>query len=165
MEKRTVRYRLKLATWSVVREAGEPSPRVLNHPQAVALFARDLYRDLDDDKEHFFAVALNVRQRYLFHFHVSTGSQSVAIVHPREVFGPALREGASSVIVIHNHPSGDPTPSPEDHGLTRRLARAGELVGVRLLDHLILGNGLAGKWTSLEERGILNGETPWEEGP
>ncbi len=102
----TRRYRLKLATWTVVREPGAPSPRTLSSPTAVAELARDLLRDQDDDKEHFWAILLNAQNQYLLHTLVSIGTQSASLVHPREVLGPALREGAASVILVHNHPSG-----------------------------------------------------------
>ena len=70
---------------------------------------------------------------------VSVGSLSAAIVHPREVFAPAIKERAAALIVLHNHPSGDPTPSAEDFEITRRLKEVGDLVGIRLLDHVIVG--------------------------
>src|SRR5262249_39133982 len=96
------RYRLKLATGTVVRECGAPSPRTLSTPVAVAELAQDLLREHDDDKEHFWAILLNAQNHYLLHTEVSVGTQSASLVHPREVLGPALREGASSVILIHN---------------------------------------------------------------
>jgi DNA repair protein RadC len=148
------RYRLKLATWIVIREPGEPSPRVLGSPDAAALLARDLASAIDDDREHFWAIFLNTRNGYLMHTLVSTGTQSASLVHPREVFGPALREGAASLILVHNHPSGDPTPSQEDLCLTRQLADAGRLLDVRPPDHLIVGNGTE-RWLSLAQRGEL----------
>ena len=100
----TKRYRLKIATWTVVREAGQPSPRKLDSPEAVVELARDLFRDQDDDREHFWAILLNAQNRYLLANLVSTGTQSATLVHPREVLGPALREGAAALILIHNHP-------------------------------------------------------------
>ncbi len=148
------RYRLKLATWTVVREAGRPSPRTLSSPAAAVELARDLLRDYDDDKEHFWAVFLNAQNHYLLHTLVSTGTQSASLVHPREVLGPALREGASSVILVHNHPSGDPSPSREDLRLTRQLADAARLLDLRVHDHIIIGNGTEA-WVSLAERGQL----------
>jgi DNA repair protein RadC len=102
----TRRYRLKLATWTVVRESGGLSPRALSSPAAVAELARDLLREHDDDKEHFWTIFLNTQNHYLLHTLVSTGTQSATLVHPREVLGPALREGAVSVVLVHNHPSG-----------------------------------------------------------
>jgi DNA repair protein RadC len=101
-----MRYRLKLATWIVAREPGQPSPRILDSPQAARLLALDLVRSLDDDREHFWSILLNAQNHYLMHTLVSMGTQSATLVHPREVFGPALREGASAVILVHNHPSG-----------------------------------------------------------
>ena len=148
------RYRLKLATWTVVREPGQPSPRKLDGPNAVAELARDFLRDADDDKEHFWVVLLNAQNRYLLHTEVSVGTQSSSLVHPREVLGAALREGAASIICVHNHPSGDATPSAEDIRLTRQLAEAARLVDVRLHDHVIIGSGTE-TWVSLAERGLL----------
>ena len=149
-----MRYRLKLATWIVRREPGQPSPRILTSPQAVALLAGDLLKAADDDKEHFWAIFLNAQNHYLMHTLVSTGTQSASLVHPREVFGPALRAGAASLILVHNHPSGDPTPSREDLRLTRQLAEGAKLLDLRLHDHLIIGNGTE-RWVSLAERGSL----------
>ena len=148
------RYRLKLATWTVVRECGTPSPRTLSTPAVVAELARDLLREHDDDKEHFWAILLNAQNHYLLHTQVSVGTQSASLVHPREVLGPALREGATSVILIHNHPSGDPTPSREDLRLTRQLRDAAALLDLNLHDHNIIGNGTA-SWVSMAERGLL----------
>jgi len=150
----TRRYHLKLATWTVVRESGGLSPRTLSSPAAVAELARDLLRDYDDDKEHFWAIFLNAQNHYLLHTLVSTGTQSASLVHPREVLGPALREGAASLVLVHNHPSGDPTPSREDLRLTRQLAEAAALLDLRVHDHVIIGNG-TGAWVSLAERGQL----------
>jgi DNA repair protein RadC len=149
-----MRYRLKLATWTVVREAGQPSPRLLNSPDAVALLARDLLKGHDTDREHFWAIYTNAKNYYLMHTLVSLGTQSSSLVHPREVLGPALREGASAVILIHNHPSGDPTPSGEDLRLTRQLAEAARLLDLKLHDHVIVGNG-TDRWVSLAQRGEI----------
>ncbi len=149
-----MRYRLKLATWTVVREPGQPSPRVLSSPEAAALLAVDLLKEHDDDKEHFWAVFLNAQNHYLMHTEVSVGTLSASLVHPREVLGPALREGASSLILIHNHPSGDPTPSREDLKLTRQIVDGANLLDIRLHDHLIIGNGTL-RWVSLAQRGAI----------
>ena len=151
-----MRYRLKLASWTVVREPGQPSPRILDSPAAVALLALDLIKASDDDKEHFWTIFLNAQNHYLMHTEVSVGTQSASLVHPREVLGPALREGAASLILVHNHPSGDPRPSPEDLRLTRQLVDGGRLLDVKLHDHIIIGNG-TGRWVSLSERGQLEG--------
>ena len=150
----TKRYRLKIATWTVVREVGQPSPRRLDSPEAVVELARDLLRDQDDDKEHFCAVLLNAQNHYLLAHLVSTGTQSATLVHPREVLGPALREGAAALILIHNHPSGNPSPSREDLRLTRQLVDAAQLVDLKIHDHVIIGNG-SGAWVSLATRGLM----------
>ena len=71
-------------------------------------------------------------------------------MHPREVFGPAIRAGAAALILVHNHPSGDPTPSAEDAAITQRLRQVGELVGIRVLDHVVIGRG---RFTSMAEEG------------
>ena len=103
---------------------------------------------------YFWVIFLNAQNGYTGHHLVSTGSLSASIVHPREVLGPALREGAAHVILAHNHPSGEPTPSKEDIQLTRQLAEGARLLGIRLHDHLIIGNG-TGDWVSLAQRGVL----------
>jgi len=103
-------------------------------------------------KEHVVALYLNARHQELVFETVSIGTLTASLIHPREVFGPALRCSAASVLVAHNHPSGDATPSPEDCDITRRLVRAGELLGVPLLDHLIIA---AEGYFSFRERGLL----------
>ncbi len=149
-----MRYRLKLATWTVVREPGRPSPRRLSDPEAVADLAKDLVGEHDDDKEHFWVALLGTQNHLLMIHEVSRGSQSASIVHPREVLGPAVREGAAHLLLVHNHPSGDPTPSKEDLHLTRQLAEGAQLLGLRLHDHVIVGNG-TGQWVSLAARGLM----------
>lgn len=148
------RYRLKLASWVVVREEGQPSPKKLDTPEAVAELAKELIHRHDDDKEHFWIAILGSQNHRLLVHEVSVGTQSASLVHSREVFGPALREGAAALILIHNHPSGDPTPSREDLTLTKQLVEVGKLHQIRLLDHIIIGNGTE-RWVSLAERGCL----------
>jgi DNA repair protein RadC len=91
--------------------------------------------------EHFYAVLLDNKNRKLKDVRISQGSLTASIVHPRDVYLPVIRESAAAVIFVHNHPSGDPTPSAEDLEITRRLRQVGELVGVRVLDHLVIGRG------------------------
>jgi DNA repair protein RadC len=103
-------------------------------------------------REHFIGLYLNTRNRLLVRETISIGSLNASIVHPREVFEPALRQGAASLIVVHNHPSGETDPSEDDLAITRRLSEAGEILGVPLLDHVIVGgNG----YTSLKENQAL----------
>ncbi|MBM3285953.1 MAG: DNA repair protein RadC [Candidatus Eisenbacteria bacterium] len=90
-------------------------------------------------KEHFLALHLNTRQIVVREELVSVGSLNASIVHPREVFRSAILESAASLILVHNHPSGDPTPSDDDIRITMRLAEVGELVGIPLTDHVVLG--------------------------
>ena len=149
-----MRYRLKLATWTVVREHSQSSPRILSSPEAAAGLAADLVARSDDDKEHLWALFLNAQNHYLMHTEVSIGTQSATLVHPREVLGPAVREGAAAIILVHNHPSGDPQPSREDLRFTRQLREGAHLLDLRLHDHIIIGNGTR-TWISLAQRGDL----------
>jgi len=116
--------------------------------------ARDFLRAADDDKEHFWVIFLNAQNHYLMHPLASTGTQSASLVHPREVLGPALRVGAAALILLHNHPSGDPTPSREDLRLTQQLAEGAQLLDLRLHDHIIIGNGTE-RWVSLAQTRAL----------
>jgi DNA repair protein RadC len=118
---------------------------------------RDVYNLLgptlrDEKREHFVALLLDTKNGVMRSRTVSVGDLSSSIVHPREVFAEAIRHGAASLIVAHNHPSGDPNPSPEDIAVTRRLAEGGELLGIELLDHIVLGDD---RWVSLKERGVF----------
>jgi DNA repair protein RadC len=102
--------------------------------------------------ETFGLLALDVRHRLKREVVVSTGCLTSSLVHPREVFQEAVVARAAALVLFHNHPSGDPEPSAEDLALTRRLAAAGSLMGIEVLDHLVLG---AGRFVSLKDRGVL----------
>jgi len=119
-----------------------------NTPSEVARVLRPLLEN--EPAEVFVALLLNGKNAIQGVAEISRGTLTWAVVHPREVFGPAIREGAGAVIVAHNHPSGDPIPSAQDIELTKRLQAAGEILGIPLLDHLVIGQG--GKFTSLRER-------------
>lgn len=95
----------------------------------------------DELVEHFYLILLDNKHRKLRDVQVSQGSLTSSVVHPRDVFMVVIRNSAAAVIFVHNHPSGDPTPSQEDLALTRRLREVGELLGVRVLDHIIIGKG------------------------
>lgn len=99
---------------------------------------RPLMRDLR--REVFKVVLLDGKNAIIRDVTVSEGSLTLSIVHPREAFVPAIKESAAAVIFVHNHPSGDPEASPEDRALTRRLVSVGELIGIRVLDHVIIGD-------------------------
>jgi DNA repair protein RadC len=103
-------------------------------------------------QERFLVLLLDGRHRLLHQEVVSQGTLTASLVHPREVFRPALREAAAAMILVHNHPSGDPMPSPEDRAVTARLAQAGEILGVRVLDHVIVAER---GYCSLREEGLL----------
>lgn len=108
-------------------------------------------------REQFVALLLDARNRVLREEQVSVGTLTASLVHPREVFAAAIREGAASVILLHNHPSGDPEPSADDEAVTRRLVAVGELVGIPVLDHLVLGRG---RYVSMLERGLVPAARP-----
>ena len=105
-----------------------------------------------ETRELFMALNLNSKMQIESKSVISIGNIDSAPVHPREVFGPAVRRGAAAVVVAHNHPSGDPTPSPQDIDVTRRLQKASEILGIRLLDHVIVGNGC---FVSMKSEGLF----------
>jgi len=103
-------------------------------------------------KEHFLALLLDTRSRLIKVAEISVGSLDSSIVHPREVFKEAISATAASVVFVHNHPSGDPAASEDDIGLSKRLAEAGEIVGIDVLDHIIIGDK---KFLSLKREGLF----------
>ena len=103
-------------------------------------------------KECFWAVLLNGKNRLLRLVRVSEGSLTASLVHPREVFRPAVLEAAAGLLCVHNHPSGDPAPSPEDLQITRRLVEVGRLIGIRVLDHVIIGED---EYFSFADEGMI----------
>jgi DNA repair protein RadC len=124
---------------------------VISTPDDVVRLCGTQLRGLD--REHFWALVLSTKNRLLRTVEVSVGSLNASIVHPRELFKEAVRVSAASIVVVHNHPSGDPTPSGADLQLTRRLAKAGEVLGIELLDHVVIGDG--GAHASLREMGVI----------
>lgn len=131
------------------RKRTKPPPRV-DGPEDIYRLLRPLLADVD--REMFYAVLLSTKNHVLEIALVSVGSLSASIVHPREVLKPAIRRSAAALVVAHNHPSGVPDPSPEDTEFTKRLQRCGELLGIRLLDHVIVAGD---SFVSLKERGEL----------
>ena len=126
-------------------------PDAIREPRAIYNLMHPLVRDLD--REHFYCIHLNTRHVVLEIDLVSVGSLNASIVHPREVFRRAIERSAASIILAHNHPSGDPNPSEDDQEITRRLVKAGEILGIEVLDHLVLANG---HFVSFRELGILS---------
>ncbi len=120
----------------------------------------DLYRHFhpllrDQKHEIFKIVLLDAKNSFVKETTISKGSLTLSIVHPREVFAFAVRESAAGIIFLHNHPSGDPTPSPEDRQLTDRLVEAGNLLGIPVLDHIVIGDS---RYVSFADEGWLTGE-------
>jgi DNA repair protein RadC len=127
-----------------------PERPVVGSPRDAEALLRGRLADLD--REHFVCVLLDTKNRVISSPTVSIGTLSASLVHPREAFKPALRASAANVLFAHNHPSGDVAPSAEDRTVTRRLRDAGELLGVEVLDHVILGDG---GMFSFKENGML----------
>lgn len=127
----------------------------INDAVKVADLLRDLLNlesEIDRDKEHFWVIGLNAKSKVLFIDLVSLGSLTTAVVQPREVFRLAILKGVASIIVGHNHPSGDPEPSQEDIALTKRLKQSGDILCIPLLDHVIIGGS---EYVSLAKKGEL----------
>lgn len=122
----------------------------INSPSDAADMVMETMRSLK--QEVLKIILVNTKNKVILTKDVSMGSINSSIVHPREVFMEAVRRSAASIIICHNHPSGDPTPSSEDINITHRLKECGKLLGIDLLDHLIIGNGT---YISLKEKGIL----------
>jgi DNA repair protein RadC len=105
-----------------------------------------------EKRELFYVVLLNNKNRKIREVKISEGSLTASLVHPREVYNPVIRESAAAVIFVHNHPSGDPAPSPEDIDITKRLKEVGDVMGVRVLDHVVIGYD---RFFSFSDKGML----------
>lgn len=133
----------------VSRERAE----LLNPGAVIDLLKRILRKEdrLSRDKEHFWVIIVDTRNRVKFVELVSMGTMNSSLVHPREIFRRAIRRGASSIILGDNHPSGNPEPSEEDLRITRRLVEAGKIIGIEVLDHVVIGSS----GFSFKERGLI----------
>jgi DNA repair protein RadC len=133
----------------IALEAMGEQPAITRPEDVYAL----LHHQLRDEKqEHVILLLLNTKNRVIQQSTLTKGTLDASLLHPREVFREAIRHSASSIILAHNHPSGDPTPSSEDIQMTNRLHQAGQLLGIDLLDHVILGDG---RWVSLKAQGVF----------
>ena len=153
MQTDTITLRELTIRYSVKADAtGQPVVigRTLSTPAASAAALAALLQD--EPGEVFAILCLSTKHRVIAYHEVSRGTLDATLVHPREVFTAALLSNAASIILTHNHPSGDPTPSPDDQQLTRRLVDAGRLIGVDVLDHIIVGDG---RYFSFREGGCL----------
>jgi DNA repair protein RadC len=138
---------------SVIRDGKKvESDKAMDCPDRSAKAAREIIGH--DEREHLIVFLLDARSQVKHFQVVSIGTLSASLVHPREVFRPAVVWGAAGIIVVHNHPSGDTSPSPDDRETTRRLARAGELLGIPLLDHIIIADGKT-DFFSFKTAGVL----------
>ncbi len=150
-------YKLGNLIVSIVKDGSVPIPgenRIADHPSKVAEILRT-FNPYSDQKERFMALLLNSRNQVIGINEVSVGTLSASLVHPREVFRPAILVGAAAIIVSHNHPSGDCAPSPEDKVATKRIQDSGQLLGIPLLDHVILADG-SESFFSFREHGLLS---------
>jgi len=136
----------------LVREVAVAECPQLGTSRDVADYARRELLAKFTDKEAFWVLMLDGKHRIMAANLVSVGTLTASLVHPREVYRPAIAQGACARILVHNHPSGDPTPSPEDVEITHRLVETGRLVGIRILDHVIVGDDA---FSSLFERGVV----------
>lgn len=133
----------------IVLHTPDPMPAIRS-PEDVAGLLMEEMRSLD--REHFRELLLNAKNRVLSVETISVGTLNASLVHPREGLKPAIVKSAAAIILVHNHPTGVPTPSQEDIAITKRFVRAGEVVGIPVLDHVIIGNG---RYQSLKEMGVL----------
>lgn len=131
------------------QEGVQGMPRIAEAKGAAALL---MPRCRGEKREHFFVLPLSTKNEVLMIADVSAGTLTNAVVHPREVFEPAIRCGAAHIIVAHNHPSGDPAPSAEDHRVTRTLAEAGKILAIPVTDHVIVARS---GFFSFAEEGLL----------
>ena len=125
---------------------------VINSPTEVYQAAKQLLALHEEPEEHFCILCLNTKNKIVGVHTISIGSLNASIVHPREVFKAAMLNNANSIICLHNHPSGDPKPSQEDIGITRRLVEAGEIIGIKVLDHIIIGEQ---SYLSMKEKCLM----------
>ena len=146
-----VAKRINIVSIKMIKEASFLyQTRTISSPKDAYEMIKEQLEGLD--REQFIIACLNTKNEPTNITVVSVGSLNKAIVHPREVFKTAILSNAASIMAFHNHPSGETTPSQQDIQLTNRLYEAGELIGIKLLDHLIIGDGT---FTSLKEKGYL----------
>lgn len=147
------RDRIPGLTVSLVRDSGVPvKGGIVDGARAAAAVAR-MFVPEGDEREHFMVILLDARRNVKGVSVISVGTLSASLVHPRECFRQAIVAGAAAIVVSHNHPTGDPTPSSEDRDVTRRLQRAGEILWIPVADHVVIGDGES--YWSFREHGDL----------
>jgi DNA repair protein RadC len=138
-------------------EIKDHNGKVTNAATDIAAIIRAIIATMDKhdrDKEHFYCIGLDVKNRIKYIDLASMGTLTSSLVHPREAFRLAVMKGVANLIFSHNHPSGDPTPSHDDIAVTEKLRASGDILGIKILDHVIVGNGTA-NFTSMLEKGYL----------
>lgn len=155
---RVIKYKTKLTESQkavLEKEVSVNCPdidRKMNGPESIVRLAKHFLRLHEQTEEYAYMLCLNTKLELIGVFEISHGNVNSSIVGTREVFQKALLANAVSIVLIHNHPSGDATPSREDVEITKRLVEAGKIVGVQVLDHIVLGRPL---YSSLKEKGYM----------
>jgi len=148
-------YRIPRYKIQLLREGSQPSPiKRVESPLDAAPVLKSYLKDVD--REHFVVMMLDTKNQIIGISTVSVGSLNTSIVCPREVFKPAVLSNAAGVILCHNHPSGDPSPSKEDIEMTCRLCDAGKALSIKVLDHVIIGDDDKDRFFSMKEHGLVN---------
>lgn len=154
---RMIKYKTKLTENKRVELDKEVSMNcpdlvsVIRSPEDAAMVSKGFMRIHENPEEYMYMICMNTKNRIIGVFEISHGTVSSSIVGTREIFQKALLANAVSIILIHNHPSGDPTPSREDIEVTRRITEAGRILGVEVLDHIVIGD----QYVSLKEKGHM----------
>ena len=154
---RLIKYKTKLTENKRVileKEASTNYPGesfIIRSAEDAAILGRDYMRIHNEPEEHLYMICMNTKNRVLGVFEISHGTVNSSIVGVREIFQKALLANSVSIILMHNHPSGSPDPSREDIAVTKKVAEAGNLLGVELLDHIVIGD----RYVSLKEKGYL----------
>lgn len=138
----------------LVREGRIENERISSSGAAISLAKKYFAYLGQDDQEHFAVALLDTKNNVTGIIRITTGTLDASLVHPREVFRPAVAVSASCIVLMHNHPSGDPAPSREDYAVTKRLQEAGKVLGIEVLDHIVYGD-FTGECLSIRELGGL----------
>lgn len=142
-----------VASFEIARRMSSTLPEAMpsiRSPENAAALVMDEMRYMD--REHFRALLLNTKNQVIAREEISIGSLNSSCVHPRELFKAAIRRSAAGIILVHNHPSGDPTPSRQDIEVTKRLLEVGNIIGINVLDHLVIGDS---RFVSLKAKGLM----------
>lgn len=151
-EKSIISKRVNVVSIKMVKESSILySKRTISSPSDAVDIAREFLETCD--REQLIVICLNTKNEPTTINIVSVGSLNSSIVHPREVFKPAILSNSASIIIAHNHPSGCPNPSSEDINITKRIKESGEILGIKLLDHIIIGDN--NNYISIKERGLI----------